>query len=106
MNRYLIAGVCTLFLSACEAPRSGCGLIGCVTSGYLKARLGPEYVGRPVAEAISRAGAPAGHTVAGGDDFYTWERTQSDRGLGQLSCRETITARDGWIVNYSRAGNC
>jgi hypothetical protein len=72
----------------------------------LQARLGPSYIGKPIAEAIAAAGAPSSQSRAGSVDFLTWDRTQYDASLGQLSCRETLAARDGVAINYQRAGNC
>lgn len=98
--------LCVAALAGCAAPRAGCGLIGCVSSGYLAARLGPSIVGQPVTRAIGMAGAPDGSYSSGGFDYLTWRRSQQDGSLGQLSCTESIKAQGGTVVDYRSEGNC
>jgi hypothetical protein len=42
-----------------------CGLLGCVSSPFLRAKLGDRVVGRPVSEAVGIAGAPTASVAVG-----------------------------------------
>lgn len=104
----LIGWVClAIGLSACQAPRDGCGLIGCVSSPYLRAR-GQNLIGASISTAIATmGGAPTStYDINPTTKVATWTRQQSDPSFGFLSCSETLTFNDGAVVNYARNGNC
>jgi len=105
-----------LALAACGAPprpaqpgvsiNRSCGLIGCLSSPYLAARLSPGIIGGPVSLPVSMAGAPtASYRGADGSETLTWRREQRDSGM-QLACEETVTARGGIVATYSANGHC
>lgn len=79
-----------------------CGLFGCISSPYLRAKLGDAST---VAEAVGLAGAPDSSTAVGSGKFLTWRRTQRFDG-GELSCSETIGAIGNRVVSYRFDGNC
>lgn len=79
-----------------------CGLFGCISSPYLRARLGDAFT---VSAAVATAGAPTSSVDVGSGRFLTWRRTQFFHG-GILSCEETIAARGDRIVAYRFEGNC
>ncbi len=83
-----------------------CGLIGCMTSPYLAAKIGPGVIGGPVSLPVSIAGAPsASYRAADGTETLSWRRQQQDGGM-QLACEETVTARGGIVATYSANGHC
>ena len=61
--------------AAAQLPPSqpSCGLLGCVSSPFLRAKLGDRVVGRPVSEAVGIAGAPTA-SVAVGNITYSCGR--------------------------------
>lgn len=83
-----------------------CGLIGCITSPDLKARLSPQIVGRPLSEVIQRMGPPDKTYQDGTNQYLSWVRTNNTADFGTLSCTETVTARASTVVNYRFDGNC
>ncbi len=82
-----------------------CGLLACVSSGYLAAKLGPDLLGQPVGAALDRAGAPSATFNVAGVDYLSWRRQQQDGGA-VYSCEERIQTRGGRVTDYSRSGNC
>lgn len=115
--RSSLALAALLALAHCAAPprhqqppgvsiERSCGLIGCISSPYLAARIGPGIIGAPVTAAVASAGAPsASYRAPDGSETLTWRREQRDGGM-QLACEETITARDGRVATYSARGHC
>lgn len=95
-------------LTACAPPQEGCGLIGCVSSPYLRARGNAGLVGASLASVIAFFGeAPSSSVdIGNGQRVMTWTRSQSDRDMGFLSCSETITVGADRVTGYSRRGNC
>lgn len=103
---------CLLALTACanasdQYGSRSCGLIGCVSSPYLKAKFSPDIIGAPVASAIAAAGAPDSTYTdpSSGISYLTWRRTQQDGG-GVLSCQEVLTVKDSIVRNYRYDGHC
>lgn len=98
---------CTAGQQSSAYGSRSCGLLGCVSSSYLKARLSPAIVGQPVATAIQAAGgAPSSsYTDAGGTEYLTWQRVQQDGG-SQYACTESVSARGGIVVGYRFDGHC
>lgn len=111
MFRAFIIAAAAIALSACSNQSSpygtkSCGLIGCVSSAHLKAKLSPAMIGKPVSAAISAAGAPTSSYSTGGIDYLTWRREQQDPSLGLLACTESITVKDGKVTDYHFEGHC
>jgi hypothetical protein len=73
---------------ACDMPPpgSGCGIIGCASSPYLRARGGPALVGQPVMQAVAvMGGAPTGQfQVDAQTQVLTWQRQQHDADFGAM----------------------
>ena len=82
-----------------------CGLLGCVSSPYLQAKLGYGIVGRPVGDAIGLAGAPTASVTTGSVTYLTWRRVQQDRSALYV-CEETVSVRNNRIGGYRFDGNC
>lgn len=83
-----------------------CGLLACISSPYLAAKIGPDIIGAPVSLALTRAGAPsASYRGADGTETLSWRRQQQDGGM-QLACEETVTVRGGTVATYSANGHC
>jgi hypothetical protein len=82
-----------------------CGLLGCVSSPFLRAKLGDRVVGRPVSEAVGIAGAPTASVAVGNITYLTWRRMQRD-GSALYVCEETVSVRDSQIGGYRFEGNC
>ncbi len=83
-----------------------CGLIGCLSSPYLAAKLSPGIIGGPVSLPVSMAGAPtSSYRAADGTETLSWRRQQQDGGM-QLACEETVTAKGGIVATYSANGHC
>lgn len=85
--------------------QQNCGLLGCVSSPYLKAKLSPDLIGHPVSEAIGLAGAPDNSVPIGNVTYLTWRRVQRD-GSALYACQETVSVRDNRIGGYRFEGNC
>ncbi len=106
-----LCGAALPLLQGCSAGsrtpygERSCGLLACITSPYLKAKLGPSMIGQPVSAALSAAGAPDSSYSTDGAETLTWRREQAYQG-GMLQCSETITARGGVISGYRFNGHC
>lgn len=109
--RTLILAALLLVLGACNTNQTtshgtkSCGLLGCVSSPYLAAKLSPAMIGQPVSVAMNAAGAPTQSASDGSTSWYTWRREQQDGG-SLYACTETITAVDGKITDYRYDGHC
>jgi hypothetical protein len=108
MKKLLAAIALTAGITACAPPQEGCGLIGCITTPYLRARGTLGLQGAPVSEAIMvMGGAPTSNVdIGNGQRVMTWQRDQNDREFGFLSCSETITTEGQRITQYMRRGHC
>ena len=112
MRILFAAATATLIgLTACAAQnnspygRRACGLLACISSPYLKAKLTPSMIGSPVSVALREAGAPTSSYRDGDDDHLVWRREQRD-GSALYSCEERIVARRGIITSYRFDGHC
>ncbi len=112
MKILVIAATAILALAGCSTDQTTahgtkrCGLVGCVSSPFLAAKLSPTIIGQPPSAAISRAGAPTDSYSSGGVDYLTWRREQNDPSLGLLACTETVTVTNGTITDYRFDGHC
>lgn len=91
-----------------DSANTKCGVIGCVSSPYLKAKGGTGLIGQPVAAAMATmGGAPtSSYQASDGIQTLTWSRVQQDETTGQLACSETLTVKGGLIVGYVADGHC
>lgn len=102
----LVGGGCTNNRGDEAYGRRACGLLACVSSPYLRAKLSPSIIGQPVGAALTSAGAPTNTYRSGDAEHLTWRRTQNDASLGMLACEETVRAEKGRIVSYRFDGHC
>lgn len=106
-----IAPAVLIVLSACaaqnESPygRRACGLLACISSPYLKAKLSPSMIGSPVSVALRAAGAPTSSYRNGDEDHLVWRREQRD-GAALYTCEERVVASKGVVTSYRFDGNC
>ena len=96
-----------LLLGGCQQPREGCGLLGCITTGHVKAR-GRDLVGADVRQAINvMGGAPdSTYSLDARTQVLTWTRQQNDRSFGLFVCTETLTVASGIVVKHAERGSC
>ena len=83
-----------------------CGLIACISSPYLRAKLDPSVIGQPVSVSISKAGIPDKSFQIQDTLYLSWERIQDSPDTGLLSCTETITVKNAIIQTYRFDGHC
>ena len=113
MRNLLLITVSCALLSACVNPNQTsqygerrCGLLGCISSPYLKAKFDGSIIGQPVSTAIMKAGAPTSTYSNSGTDYLTWRREQRDSSFGLLACEEALVVRDSTVRDYRFQGHC
>lgn len=88
-----------------STPGQRCGLLGCISSPYTKAKLHPSVVGTPIQAVIRSMGPPdKSYKDSVGTETISWTRTQHDSGVGTISCTEIITVINGVVSSHSRNG--
>jgi hypothetical protein len=107
MRTALALALLALLLGGCQPPREGCGLIGCITTGHVKAR-GRDLVGADVRQAIGvMGGAPdSSYRLDARTEVLTWTRQQDDRSFGLFVCTESLTVASGIVVKHAERGSC
>jgi hypothetical protein len=92
---------------ACTLDQGG-GLLGKISSPYVRAKADCSIIGQPVDSALAILAAPTNsYTSPGGTQTLTWNRVQSDNSFGTLSCSETVTVAGGTVRSYRQTGgNC
>ena len=81
------------------------GAPGRTSTPHTRARLGCGTIGTPVDAVVAQMGKPDKAQVAtDGAMTMVWVRSQYDRGVGTMSCNETVTAKGGTVVTYRQDG--
>jgi hypothetical protein len=83
-----------------------CGVLGCISSPYLQARMDGSVIGKPIATVIQKMGLPDKTYQDGSVQYLSWVRMTEDAELGEMRCTETVTVQGGTVASYHFNGNC